>query len=85
VIAQTQTQSVAVAEELLADWNNSPESPKPGSQQRLDERKTSYITFQDWQYINDFEKKMGEMQGKPREKILDVTGFCIRNLKKNYK
>lgn len=86
VIATTQTQAIVVAEELVADWRKSPETSKSGSQQRLEERKIPYITFDDWQYIEECEKRMGRILGKAREKITDVNSFLrIRNFNKDFK
>lgn len=81
VIAQTQNQSVAVADELVEDWKKSPDlEMKPGSQRRLSERRIQYVSFSDWKYVDECERRMGRMLGKPREKFTDVVGFLrIRN------
>lgn len=97
VIAQTQTSAIAVAEEVVSDWKESPSAPKPGSQRRLTERNINYISFDDWLFIEECERRyvlscncrvcrMGRMLGKPREKIVDVTEFLrTRKFRKTYR
>ena len=39
----------------------------------LSERKVKPVRFQDWKQIDSKEREVGKIQGKPREKITNVT------------
>ena len=76
VIAQTQSQAVAVADEIAKDLKNySSDGQRPGSVSKLEERKVAFLTFSDWKYVDECERMMGRILGKLREKIQNVSEF----------
>ena len=76
VIAQTQSQAVAVADEIAKDFKNySSDHPRSGSVTKLRERQVAFLTFSDWKYIDECERMMGRILGKLREKIQNVSEF----------
>uniref|UniRef100_A0AC35GEU4 NADPH:adrenodoxin oxidoreductase, mitochondrial n=1 Tax=Panagrolaimus sp. PS1159 TaxID=55785 RepID=A0AC35GEU4_9BILA len=78
VIASTQSEAVAVADEIAKDFAQhslQKEKENKGSQWRLDDRNVPYLTFNDWKYVDECEKTMGKILGKLREKIQNVSEF----------
>lgn len=76
VIAQTQGQAVAVSDEISKELQNySKSGNKNGSLHRLEARNVSYLTFEDWKYVDECEKMMGRILGKLKEKIHNVSEF----------
>uniref|UniRef100_A0AC34QJW3 NADPH:adrenodoxin oxidoreductase, mitochondrial n=1 Tax=Panagrolaimus sp. JU765 TaxID=591449 RepID=A0AC34QJW3_9BILA len=76
VIAQTQSQAVAVADEIAKDFAQySKKDNKNGSELRLQSRKVPFLSFNDWKYVDECEKMMGRILGKLREKIQNVPEF----------
>lgn len=77
VIASTQSEAVAVADEIAKDLSGHTMEKREckGSKWRLDDRNVPYLTFDDWKYIDECEKTMGKILGKLREKIQNVTEF----------
>ncbi|KAI1715399.1 pyridine nucleotide-disulfide oxidoreductase domain-containing protein [Ditylenchus destructor] len=82
VIAESQQQAVAVVDELVKDWNKGQIKPREcqGAKELLDKREVPYITWDEWKYVDECERRMGALLGKPREKIADVQSLLrIRN------
>ena len=78
VIAESQNQSFAVVDEMLHDWENGRirRNPKAqGAKHLLTQRNVRYITWEDWKYIDECERKAGAKLGKPREKLIDYRSL----------
>lgn len=88
VILDSQMQAFNVADELIKDWKDGKFIKKDpikevSSNARnsspikslLDQRRVSYITWEDWLYADECERRMGALLGKPREKIYDLKSL----------
>uniref|UniRef100_A0A915ESY0 NADPH:adrenodoxin oxidoreductase, mitochondrial n=1 Tax=Ditylenchus dipsaci TaxID=166011 RepID=A0A915ESY0_9BILA len=83
VIAESQTQAVAVIDKLADDLTAGKilKREVSGAKKLLEERSVPYISWFDWLYVDKCERRMGALLGKPREKIYDATTLLrIRKL-----
>jgi ferredoxin--NADP+ reductase len=85
VIGTNKKDALETVQHLLADVESGallePERPEPEAiEQLLGERGVRYVTFEDWQTINEAEVGRGEPHGRPRvkfvrvEEMLDTVG-----------
>jgi ferredoxin/flavodoxin---NADP+ reductase len=77
VIGTNKKDALETVQHLLADVESGtllePEKPEPEAvEQLLGERGTRYVTFEDWQAINEAEVGRGEPHGRPRVKFVRV-------------
>jgi len=77
IIADSQDQAYLVADQLVADLENNTIKVKGanGARELLEKRNVPFISWEDWEYIDGCEKRMGALLGKPREKILELPYF----------
>uniref|UniRef100_A0A914HA78 Elongin-C n=1 Tax=Globodera rostochiensis TaxID=31243 RepID=A0A914HA78_GLORO len=90
LIADSQQQAYAVADQLADDWSSSERQigvvgeaggdepdrmPTTKTEQLLHERGVPFISWEDWRYIDQCERRMGAILGKSREKITDPIGL----------
>uniref|UniRef100_A0A183C1B1 Elongin-C n=1 Tax=Globodera pallida TaxID=36090 RepID=A0A183C1B1_GLOPA len=89
LIADSQQQAYAVADQLADDWSSSErqigivqdaggDSDRMATtkmEQLLRERNVPFISWEDWRYIDQCERRMGAILGKSREKITDPIGL----------
>ncbi|KAL3070649.1 hypothetical protein niasHT_032439 [Heterodera trifolii] len=83
LIADSQQQAYAVADQLADDWETGQiggrqtvgeaNERRAMTKQLLTDRKVSFINWDDWRYIDKCERRMGAILGKSREKITDVS------------
>lgn len=83
VILDSQMQAFNVADELIKDWNDGKFVKKDSETLKslLDQRQMQYISWDDWCIVDKYERQMGALLGKPREKIRDLKSL-LRILKK---
>src|SRR6478736_2720257 len=77
VIGTNKKDALETVQHLLADVESqallSPENPDPGAVEALlAERGVRYVSFEDWQAINQAEVGRGEPHGRPRVKFVRV-------------
>jgi len=54
------------------NYNSNKNVSKLDIEDLLKTRKVKYVSFSDWKIIDDFEKKAGEVEGRPRKKITSI-------------
>ena len=77
VIGTNKKDALETVQHLLADVESQtlldPESPEPGAvEELLSERGIRYVSFEDWQAIDEAEVGRGEPHGRPRVKFVRV-------------
>ena len=78
VIGTNKKDALETVQHLLADVESgrrcsSPESPEPGAvEELLAERGVRFVSFEDWQAIDQAEVGRGEPHGRPRVKFVRV-------------
>ncbi len=77
VIGTNKKDALETVRHLLADVESAtllePENPAPGAiEDLLGERGVRYVTFEDWQAIDQAEVGRGEPHGRPRVKFVKV-------------
>ena len=80
VIVDTMTSSFQVARTILADIESGRVSgTKSGFDGVRDILRIEHriVTFPDWEKIDTMERELGRTEGKPREKIMDVSAMMI--------
>lgn len=80
VLLGTMNVSFEVAKKILSDLEDGriDVTDKPGGElirKLLSERNVKYISFDDWKKIDVKERKLGQVQGKPREKLVSIRDF----------
>ena len=90
VILNTMTASFEVGKNILADVEagvlNSA-ADKPGYHRiepLLKQRNSRVVDFIDWQRIDQYERELGQKEGKPREKIVSVDEILNIKEKKDH-
>ena len=75
VIGTNKPDAVETVKHLLADTANSrmhtPTAGREGLEALLNERDVRYVSFDDWQVIDQIEIERGEAQGRPRVKLTE--------------
>lgn len=77
-IANSQRQAISVANEIVNDWNCGKikhKNKKLNIEKILSERNVEFVSWSDWKYIDECERRMGVLLGKPREKIKDIIAL----------
>ncbi|KAI6210137.1 NADPH:adrenodoxin oxidoreductase, mitochondrial [Aphelenchoides besseyi] len=86
VIADTQRNAQLVADEIRADWDLGKIEMKPpislDARALLRRSGVRYVSWRDWKYVDETERRIGAEVGKPREKINDVIEFLRKNPRK---
>lgn len=77
VILGTMNHSFEVAKNILSDIENGclGDPDKEGNEmikKQLLAKNVDFVQFSDWQKIDQWERKLGEVLGKPREKLVDM-------------
>uniref|UniRef100_A0A914W810 NADPH:adrenodoxin oxidoreductase, mitochondrial n=1 Tax=Plectus sambesii TaxID=2011161 RepID=A0A914W810_9BILA len=78
VIASTQAEAKATADLICADVESGAlqrREDRPGTEgtkRRLMERRVQWISWDDWRRVDCTEREMGQVRGKPREKLTSV-------------
>lgn len=79
VIVDTMTEAFKVGQTIANDLlSTSSQNHKVGFadiQRLLEERRVHWVSFQDWNKIDELEKIKGQNVGKPREKFTDVNSM----------
>ena len=76
VIVNTMTEAYKVGQTVLENISELAKEEKigyDGVRHILEERNVNPVRFEDWKKIDSKEKEIGEMHGKPREKITNVA------------
>lgn len=75
VIGSNKTCATASVSELVADLPASPRAIGQDITALLEDRGIEYVSFADWQLLDEHEQQQGRERGRPRRKITDVPAM----------
>lgn len=73
VIGTNKSDARATVELMLQDLPSVPARPAPLTEQMLSARKVPFLSFSDWERLDQVESERGKQLGKPREKLLSAA------------